>query len=203
LLKLVFTFWLQNPPEGLKNRKTRHRNPLLSSAPLWPPRCILPDRSRNKIKIFGTERETKLKNFLNHLMTSAVLLVSLGVVAGTSLEAQTMNLHAVVPFAWQVNGRQLNAGDYRISKDGSTPVVTVRDTASGNATFLQILPASGHDTASRLVFHRYGDQYFLAAIVGTNGATSKMPVSKAERAVQSEQPREMAIVVVDIKPFFN
>ena len=145
-----------------------------------------------------------MKNFLNHLMTSAVLLVSLGAVAGTGLEAQTMNLHAVVPFAWQVNGHQLNAGDYEITKNSDSPVVAMRDNKNGSGTFMQVITqGAGHNTASRLIFHRYNDQYFLAAIVGTNGITNKVPVSKAERAVQSEQPREMAVVSVEIKPLFN
>jgi hypothetical protein len=144
-----------------------------------------------------------MKNFLNHLMTSAVLVISLGAAAGTGLEAQTMKLHAVVPFAWQISGHQLNAGDYEITKDAASPVVTVRDSNNGKGIFMQVFAASSHNTASRLIFHRYGDQYFLAAIVGTNGVTNKVPVSKAERAVQSEQPREMAIVSVEIKPLYN
>jgi hypothetical protein len=144
-----------------------------------------------------------MKNFLNHLMTSAVLLVSLGAVAVTGVEAQTMNLRAVVPFAWQVNGHQQNAGDYQITNNSGSPVVTIRNNNSGNGMFMQILPGSRHTTATRLVFHRYGDQYFLAAIVSRDSIVSMVPVSKAERAVQSEQPREMAIVTVEIKPLFN
>jgi hypothetical protein len=144
-----------------------------------------------------------MKNFLNHLMTSAVLLVSLGAVAGTGLEAQTFNLHAVVPFAWQINGHQLNAGDYQITKNGASPVVTMRNNKGGGGMFLQVSGGARPNTATRLVFHRYGEQYFLAAIVGTDGIVSSVPVSKAERAVQSEQPREMASVSVEIKPLFN
>lgn len=69
--------------------------------------------------------------------------------------------------------------------------------------FLQVSGGAGGSTATQLVFHRYGDQYFLAEIVGREGIVSKVPVSKAERALQSEQPREMATVLVDIKPLFN
>jgi len=144
-----------------------------------------------------------MKNFLNHLMTSAVLLVSLGAVTGAVLNAQTFNLHAVVPFAWQINNHQLNAGDYQITKDSSSPVVTMRNNNSGAGMFLQVSGGAGGSTATQLVFHRYGDQYFLAEIVGREGIVSKVPVSKAERALQSEQPREMATVLVDIKPLFN
>jgi hypothetical protein len=143
-----------------------------------------------------------MKNFLNHFITSAVLLVSLGAAAGTGLEAQTLNLHAVVPFAWQINGHQLNPGDYQITKNGGSPVVTMRNNNSGVAMFLQV-SGGGRNTASRLVFHRYGEQYFLAEIAGTDGVISRVPVSKAERAVQSEQPREIAIVFVDVKPLLN
>ena len=80
-----------------------------------------------------------MKNFLNHLMASAVLLVSLGAIAATGLEAQTMNLHAVVPFAWQVNGDQLNAGDYQITNNGASPVITVRNNKSNQGMFMQVI----------------------------------------------------------------
>jgi hypothetical protein len=144
-----------------------------------------------------------MKNFLNHLMTSTVLLVSLGASVGTDLEAQTMNLHAVVPFAWQINGHQLNAGDYQITKDSSSPVVAMRDIKNGKGTFMQVSQGTAHNSACKLIFHRYGDQYFLAAIVGTDGVTNNVPFSNAERVVRSEQPREMAIVFVKIKPLFD
>lgn len=143
-----------------------------------------------------------MKNFLTHLMTSAVLLVSLGA-AGTGLQAQTFNVHAVVPFDWQVNGHVLNAGDYEITKSSVSPVVTLRDNKNGHGAFMQVIEGTDRNTANRLVFHRYGDQYFLAAIVGASGVTSEVPISKAEKAVRSEQPREMAIVSVELKPLFN
>jgi hypothetical protein len=144
-----------------------------------------------------------MKNFLNHLVTSVVLLVSLGAAAGTGLEAQTFNLHAVVPFAWQINGHQLNAGDYQITKNSASAVVTMRNNNIGVGMFLQVSGGVGRNNATRLVFHRYGEQYFLAEIIGTDGVISRVPVSKAERAVQFEQPREMAIVAVEIKPLLN
>jgi hypothetical protein len=161
-----------------------------------------PFPKQNK-KSQGTERETKMKNFLTNLMTSAVLLVSLGATLGSGLEAQTINMHAVVPFAWEANGHQLNAGDYQITKDAVSPVIAMRDNKSGKGMFLQVTGGAGRTTACRLVFHRYGDQYFLAEIVGPKSTVSRVPVSKAEKAVQSEQPREMSIVVVDVKPLFN
>lgn len=143
-----------------------------------------------------------MKNFLTHLMTSAVLLASLGTVAGSALQAQTFDMHAVVPFAWEANGHQLNAGDYEITKDAASHLITLRN-RGGAGMFVQALDgAVGHGTC-RLVFHRYGDQYFLAEVVGPNTKVSKIPLSKEERAVQSEQPREMAIVTVEIKPLFN
>jgi hypothetical protein len=145
-----------------------------------------------------------MKNFLTNLMTSAVLLVSLGATLGAGLEAQTINLHAVVPFAWEANGHQLNAGDYQITKDGSSHVVTMRDNKSGKGMFVQVTDEGlGRKATTQLVFHRYGDQYFLAEIVGPNATVSRVPISKEERAVQSEQPREMAIVIVDIKLLVN
>ena len=145
-----------------------------------------------------------MKNFLNHLMTSDVLLVSLGAVAGSGLQAQTFDMHAVVPFAWEANGHQLNAGDYQITKDGGLTSDHACATEAARVCLCRHSMEQLGMEHARLVFHRYGDQYFLAASRRTQyGKVSKIPLSKEERAVQSEQPREMAIVTVEIKPLFN
>lgn len=145
-----------------------------------------------------------MKSLLTNLMTSAVLLVSLGAATGIGLEAQSINLHAVVPFAWEANGHLLNAGDYQIAKNASSPVITMRNNDTGKGMFVLASPGSANrNTPTRLVFHRYGNQYFLAQIVGPGSTVSTVPVSNEERAAQAEQPREMAVVFVEVKPLYN
>jgi hypothetical protein len=141
-----------------------------------------------------------MKNIFTTLMTSAVLLFTLG----SGLEAQTIRMQAAVPFAWQVNGQQLNAGDYEITRDANAQVLRIQDKTTQKGTFLIITPASDKNNVARLVFHRYGDRYFLAEVVTPGLSVSKLRISPAEReAMKSNEPSEMSMVVVDVRPVLN
>ena len=140
-----------------------------------------------------------MKNILFKLMTSTVLLFTVG----SGLEAQSTRMQAAVPFAWQVDGQHLNAGDYVIARDTVAHVIRISDKATGKGLFLTPIPVSENNAATRLVFHRYGDQYFLAEVVAP-GVAGKLRVSPAEReAMQSLDRREMATIFIDIRPVLN
>jgi hypothetical protein len=142
----------------------------------------------------GTERENKMKNVLTNLMTSAVLLFTIG----SGLQAQNTGMHAAIPFAWQLNGQQMNAGDYAIGQTASTRVIRIESRTNRKGSFLVATPASDSNPTARLVFHHYGNQYFLAEVVTPGGTTSKLSVSRAEKeAMLSEQPREVATVLIE------
>ncbi len=146
----------------------------------------------------GTERETKMKNIVTKIMTSAVLLLSIG-----SLEAQGPKMQATVPFAWQLNGAQLSAGEYVVSKDPNTRAILIHNAKSGKSVVTLSAMTERSDSTYRLVFHRVGNRSFLSEVHALGGV-DKLPVSKAEkRAVETEQGGEMAIVVVDVRPVVN
>jgi hypothetical protein len=141
-----------------------------------------------------------MKNALTNLMTSAVLLFTLG----GGLEAQSIQMHAAVPFAWQVNGQRLNAGDYVVEKDAAAHVISVRNITTGKSIFVAVIPGSEKESGYRLVFHRVGQRYFLAEVCAPSSASSELPVSSAEReAIQSVTPREIATVLVDAAFLIN
>jgi hypothetical protein len=137
-----------------------------------------------------------MKNVLTNLMASAVLLFTIG----SGLEAQTIQLHAAVPFAWHVNGRQMQAGNYEISRDASSPVLLIQDRTNGRGAYVMTIPETTGNSASRLVFHRYGNRYFLAEVVAPGVTVGTLPISRDEKeAMKSERPREVATVFVDIR----
>jgi hypothetical protein len=161
------------------------------------PMHFIPPFPRQTNKSQGQKRETKMKNILTNLMASAVLLFTIG---GT-VEAQTNRMQAAVPFAWELNGQHLNAGKYELTQDRSLNVMQIADKAHGSSSFVLLTPASDKNSAPRLVFHRYGNTYFLAEVVAPGKAVSKVPVSRAEKeAMRATDPREMATVFVDVKP---
>jgi hypothetical protein len=120
------------------------------------------------------------------------LLVVLTIVAaGASANAQSLQYRvtANIPFDFSVAGQKLPAGKYFINRaqqgDGDM-VVQIRSTdGHSNVTRLTI-PISAYNPVnkSKLVFNRYGDDYFLSEIWPAGSATGReLPKSRAEREV--------------------
>jgi len=108
-------------------------------------------------------------------------------VAAASAHAQTIKVKGTIPFDFIVNRAILPAGQYMIeslgSVDGRTLLIRSSDMkpkASVNAFSLQSLNTCER---TKLVFHRYGDRYFLAEI-WVAGKSSGHEVPKSPREVE-------------------
>jgi hypothetical protein len=113
-----------------------------------------------------------------------------GLIAMAGLaQAQMLHVKADVPFGFTAGGRQLDAGTYSIQRKlgESSEVLVLRNHETGQSINLaanraeKLHPA----TESKLVFHRYGNDYFLSE-VWVQGSDS------GERFVASNRERELA-----------
>jgi hypothetical protein len=91
-------------------------------------------------------------------------LLSLLLAAGSAL-AQSDTLRANIPFDFQVGAKMLPAGSYRISPIGQTSqAFAVVNVVTHQADI--VLPnkviGSKVSASTKLVFHAYGDRYFLS-----------------------------------------
>ena len=121
-------------------------------------------------------------------MKSSIGILSVATVAvvlAAPLAAQTIKVTADVPFDFMVAGRAFPAGDYRVSADPAA-MSGVR-VWGGNAG---VLALAQHTTSSPkertgqalLIFHRYGEQYFLSRIVdGYLDTGVEIPTSRTEK----------------------
>jgi hypothetical protein len=66
-----------------------------------------------------------------------------------------------VPFAFLVNGQTLPAGHYVVVAAGD---YHIRISTPRAGLYVLTKGASRTDSSSKLVFHRYGDTYFLSAV---------------------------------------
>ena len=90
-------------------------------------------------------------------------------------------LEANIPFDFMVSGEKLPAGKYTVDMGAIEKVMTVRNwktkrAASAITQGFEVRAGS----KPQLVFHRYGDQYFLAKVITSSGGM-ELPKSKAER----------------------
>jgi hypothetical protein len=122
-----------------------------------------------------------------HLIT---FLLALGAVAlgGTKLQAQSYRLGSDVPFAFHVNNSDCGSGTYIVQRQAPANFDTLRNKDGGCAIFVASGAAqlSGAGSA-RLVFHKYGDQYFLREIWDGTGLGHKVPETKLERETRQAQ----------------
>ena len=131
------------------------------------------------------------RTFAKGFITAAVLAMAI-MAAGVSTQAQTLQykLTADIPFEFSVSDQKLPAGKYWVS----------RAHESTGDTLLLIKRAEGHDVATRfsipvvtlspkkrgeLIFHRYGDQYFLSEVWPAGGGTGRAFIkTHAERELE-------------------
>jgi hypothetical protein len=105
-----------------------------------------------------------------------------------SLSAQTLRLNASIPFEFVAGLSTLPAGEYQLDSLSTPGVVRVWSDDSHTASLVMsrpvVEPLDKRIGEPKLIFHRYGNQYFLAQIWSGYGSAGRViPVSKEERAL--------------------
>lgn len=132
----------------------------------------------------------------NRLVTALATVAALGTVAPVWAQSE-VHLIARVPFEFTVGNNASLPGDtYRLSRmDGHPEMLFVRGEQTG--TFVRTnetsLPRDG--AAPSLVFHRYGDEYFLREVRWEGSARLDLPETKAERiAAEARRNRSASLM---------
>ena len=108
----------------------------------------------------------------------AVSLVA--VIAALSVPVEAAEVACKIPFNFTVNGKSLPEGSYHVSTGGSTLIV--RGFTTGAVALTQGIE-SGKPGAPRLVFHKYGDQYFLRQVWTGEGSGRQLPEPRLPRSL--------------------
>lgn len=145
-------------------------------------------------------------------LTKSVLMIALALgVAAISASAQSYDhITAKIPFAFTVGGKTLPAGTYTVRHLGfNAPALLSlngRDSQVIASGFTNAIQASEASAQTKLVFHKYGDQYFLSElwIVGDDTGRQFLK-SRAERELGREMARnssrpEMVAIVAPGQP---
>ncbi|HJX92383.1 MAG TPA: hypothetical protein VJ372_17925 [Pyrinomonadaceae bacterium] len=125
-------------------------------------------------------------------MLSLVSIFSL-CAAVASANAQLSNpIRARVPFDFNVGDKKLPAGEYtfsRLSGFSDNKMISVSGADASAHVFLSTFATHvlTPKDKSTLVFHKYGDQYFLEQIFsGGEQAGSQVPESRGERTIRRQ-----------------
>ena len=124
-------------------------------------------------------------------MTMLLLVVALAfVTAVVSANAQSSSTaRATIPFDFDAGGKTLPAGRYEVSAQANRHVVKIM-ARSGDGAAMALandIVRTNPTEKSKLVFRRYGNQYFLAEIWHAGELEGqKLLKSKAEKAIERE-----------------
>lgn len=123
--------------------------------------------------------------------TMLVLVVGLAFVSAVvSAQGQSRAVKGNVPFEFIVGDKCLPAGEYMVKSmtDGGE-VIAIADNDARRSTLrlTNNLVSKGKAPSPRLIFHRYGNQYFLAEVWSGEQTGKQLKKSSQERALEREQ----------------
>ena len=120
------------------------------------------------------------RKFIAFSFGALLLLLSTGAFAQSSTQA-------TVPFAFTAGNVQLPAGEYFIQQRSESNFISIADVKTGKVVFAfapeqQLLPM---DAPTKLIFHRYGNQHFLAAFWTGSGSARVFSPNTEEKQWQT------------------
>lgn len=131
-----------------------------------------------------------LKGFTMLLLIVALALAT----AAVSVNAQSRNeVRASIPFEFVIGDKTLPAGEYNV-RTITRDALMIQGTDNGKSA-IRLSAATEESkkrTHARLVFHCYGQRYFLAQVWNGEPVGRDLAKSKQERAIQRELASSLA-----------
>ena len=120
----------------------------------------------------------------------ALLAIANFALAGTSF-AQSNGVQAKVPFDFTVGDKVLPAGNYTIRSESSHVIMIKNHDHPGEAALSLVNQSSDKSpNGGKLLFQKYGTQYFLSEILCDSAEMNlRVPPSKREKRAQLQQAR--------------
>ena len=119
--------------------------------------------------------------------------LSVALLAAASMYAQgSQKLTVQVPFGFHVGSSTLPSGEYTVDTDAAPGIVRLRSTYSTSTVMIQSMSVQAHSVPSqgKLIFNKYGDEYFLSQIwKAGNNTGNELRKSRREAEVAASVRR--------------
>jgi hypothetical protein len=138
-----------------------------------------------------------VKNLLSLAMSLALLM-------SAAAQAQTTRLKITVPFEFTAGNVQLPAGEYEVTAIGpwGGPALSVHNVNSNAGTLVLSASCSSQKPAAdaKLVFHRYGQQYFLAEVWNRNSSSgNQIKINSRQTELARKQSKDEVVLIASEK----
>jgi hypothetical protein len=158
--------------------------------------------------VIGTALDGKTGGTMTKAFFRIASMLALALVASAQLVRAQEPVLANIPFAFTAGSMALPAGEYRVEKmaiDSSMLLIRSTDGSAAKIVASNAAQANGPQVQSKLVFHRYGNRYFLSQVwVAGNSQGRELPKSAKEKeqalAAHNEKPDQVTVIARLIPP---
>jgi hypothetical protein len=135
----------------------------------------------------GPNKKPKKEIAMKHITAIALFIAATFITAGKAI-AQDYAVQATIPFNFTVSGSQLPAGNYTLGTDITSPlIVKISDRRQHVHAMVVAMSTEEKRKGNQLVFHKYGNQYFLSEIRSQDsGINVQLATSKQEKRARTE-----------------
>jgi hypothetical protein len=126
---------------------------------------------------------------MKHIAIAALVAAATLIMAGSAYAQQEYAVQANIPFSFSVNNSQLPPGTYTLwTVPGTSNVIDLASRDKGvHILAVSMSVQNATPKSSVLVFHKYGEQYFLSDIRSAESETdTQFSASKAEKRARAE-----------------
>jgi hypothetical protein len=132
------------------------------------------------------------------------LAMSLALLMSAAAQAQTTHIKVTVPFEFTAGNIQLPAGEYEVKTMGpwGASALSVHNVNSNaGSVVLSGSCRSQKPTADgKLVFYRYGHEYFLAEVWNPNSFSgSQIKINPRQKELAKNQPKDKVVLIATEK----
>ena len=122
------------------------------------------------------------------------ILLALMTAAPAQAQMTGTALRVAIPFEFIVSGKTLPAGNYEVRRINDSPEgLVIRNIIDKHDHVMfetEAVEAKKIPKRSEIIFHRYGDTYFLSEVfTGGEQMGRELPASRAERQIRYEAAR--------------
>ena len=136
-------------------------------------------------------------------MKKQTLLLGLSLLLiATVAYARDLNLKANIPFDFVVNGATLPSGEYSLQGLAVGNAISIRKADQTAKALALGIRCESRETSekSKLVFHRYGNRYFLAQIwMAGDNAGEELPKTRLETEIAQSRTAEEVVLVAALR----
>ncbi len=120
--------------------------------------------------------------------TSVTMLGLLLTLAVASVHAQSRaTIEATIPFDFTVGERSLEPGQYEVTARNEVELIRSKGTRSAAIRLTNSIRSAEPSARTKLVFHRYGQRYFLSEVWAVDENSGRQLVkSRQERAIEKQ-----------------